>query len=397
VAVGAAMLTALLYVRRWTLLPLAAAVRALCGFGRATPRFRNGADQQSELGIHIPGMKGRTLVTARSFPVHTDVDLKDITNPVLIDLVQLRENLTALVGASNPRLQQVANQIFGAGGKRLRPVIVFLVARATCVASGLPDLQPQHRRLAEVIEMIHTASLLHDDVVDNSDTRRGSATAHQRFGTSVAVLAGDYMFAQSSWYLACLENLTVIKLISRVIADFADGEVAQAGKLFDAGITMDDYLAKSFNKTATLIAAACKSAAVFSQVPPRVCDMMYNYGKHLGLAFQVVDDILDFTQDSETLGKPAGSDLASGNITAPALLAFPANPELRGMIASRFEAAGSLDHAIEIIKTNGGIAAAQLLAKEHGDLAKACLQELPPSPYKTSLEMMVDYTLSRIY
>ena len=256
---------------------------------------------------------------------------------------------------------------------------------------------PHAHRLAEVIEMIHTASLLHDDVVDNSDTRRGSDTAHKSFGTGVAVLAGDYMFAQSSWYLACLENLTVIKLISRVIADFADGEVAQAGKLFDPTITMDNYLVKSFNKTATLIAASCKSAAVFSEVTPEMCDDMYNYGKHMGLAFQIVDDILDFTQDSETLGKPSGSDLASGNITAPTLFAMEDHRELKDMIASKFAEEGSLQRAIDIVINKGGIAKAEVLAKYHGDLAKACLADLPESKYKTSLVGMVDYILSRIY
>eukprot|EP00667_Euglena_gracilis_P008040 EG_transcript_8132 len=395
--VGAALLGLLLLVRRWTITPIVRAVRSIFGFGKSSPRFNTNLAPQSELGITVPGMMGPLLVKPKAYPVNPAVNIKDITNPVLVDLVQLQDNLTSLVGASNPRLREVAKQIFGAGGKRLRPVIVFLVARATTVASGMGDLLPQHRRLAEVIEMIHTASLLHDDVVDNSDTRRGAATAHQRFGTSVAILAGDYMFAQSSWYLACLENLTVIKLISRVIADFADGEVAQAGKLFDPSITMDDYLDKSFNKTGTLIAAACKSAAVFSEMSPNTCDLMYNYGKHLGLAFQVVDDILDFTQDSETLGKPAGSDLASGNITAPTLFAFDKNPELRQTIATRFVEEGSLEKAIDIVKTNGGITAAEALAKKHGDLAKACLEELPDSPYKTSLQMMVDYILSRIY
>lgn len=394
-----ATLAALLFIRRYTLAPLLAAGRSLLGMNKTIPRFRaTGAHVagELELGIGVAGMEGKTDRVGVPLPVDKNADIKEITAPVLLDLIQLRENLTALIGASNPMLLKVAKQIFGAGGKRLRPVIVFLVAKATAKASGLNELKPQHQRLAEVIEMIHTASLLHDDVLDNSESRRGAETAQKSFGIGVAVLAGDYMFAQSSWYLACLENLTVIKLISRVIADFADGEVAQAGKLFDPSITMDTYMTKSFNKTATLIAASCKSAAVFSEVTPEMCDDMYNYGKHMGLAFQIVDDILDFTQDSETLGKPSGSDLASGNITAPTLYAMEQNPELKEMIASKFAEEGSLDKAISIVVNGGGIAEAEVLAKYHGDLAKACLQDLPDSSYKKSLMGMVDYILSRI-
>jgi all-trans-nonaprenyl-diphosphate synthase len=402
VSVAAAAVNILYWLQRRGIQPVIGYLARLFGVQKSKPkpRFRASGEHvasANELGIELEGMKGPVRKNVPDYPVNPSVNIRAITAPVLLDLVELRENLTALVGASNPRLIQVAKQIFGSGGKRLRPVIVFLVARATAVASGMDQLTPQQRRLAEVIEMIHTASLLHDDVVDDSDTRRGSASVHQTFGTGVAVLAGDYMFAQSSWYLACMENLTVIKLISRVIADFADGEVAQAGNLYNPSITMDDYLVKSFNKTATLIAASCKSAAVFSGVIPSMCDDMYNYGKHLGLAFQVVDDILDFTQDSETLGKPAGSDLASGNVTAPTLYAMRKNPELAAMISSKFKEEGSLERAIEIVKNGEGIAEAQKLAKFHGNLAKASLEALPESPYKTSLEMMVDHILSRIY
>merc|ERR1711906_82726 len=152
--------------------------------------------------------------------------------------------------------------------------------------------------------MIHTASLVHDDVLDDCDTRRGAETIHTLYGTRVAILAGDFLFAQSSWYLANLDNLEVIKLISQVIADFANGEISQAGSLFDCDVTLEQYMDKSFYKTASLIAASCRSAAVFSGMPEEVKEDMFNYGKHLGLAFQVVDDILDFPQTEEQLGKP---------------------------------------------------------------------------------------------
>ncbi|KAK4795982.1 hypothetical protein SAY86_028308 [Trapa natans] len=144
------------------------------------------------------------------------ISLANVFEVVADDLQALNQNLRSIVGADNPVLMSAAEQIFGAGGKRMRPALVFLASRATAEMMGLKELTREHRRLAEIIEMIHTASLIHDDVLDDSDMRRGKETVHQLFGTRVAVLAGDFMFAQSSWYLANLENLEVIKLISQV-------------------------------------------------------------------------------------------------------------------------------------------------------------------------------------
>eukprot|EP00899_Mesostigma_viride_P023598 jgi/Mesvir1/4422/Mv11916-RA.1 len=330
-------------------------------------------------------------------PEGSKLSLGAIVAPVSSEIDEMHENLKSVVGSRHPMLMAAAEQIFGAGGKRMRPAIVFLVSRATASFMGLKELRSQHKRLAEITEMIHTASLVHDDVLDDSDTRRGATTVHQLYGTRVAVLAGDFLFAQSSWYLANLDNLEVIKLISQVIADFANGEISQAASLFDCDLTIQQYLDKSFFKTASLIAASAKSAAVFSEVPPAVADQMFEYGKHLGLAFQVVDDILDFTQDSETLGKPAGSDLASGNLTAPALFALQVEPRLREIVEGEFADEGSLEEAIEIVKRVGGIEKAKALARQEGDAARKCLECLPYSETRRSLEGMVDYVLERLY
>ncbi|CAK9134183.1 unnamed protein product [Ilex paraguariensis] len=312
------------------------------------------------------------------------------------DLQILNKNLQTIVGAENPVLMSAAEQIFDAGGKRMRPALVFLVSRATSEIVGFKELTTEHRRLAEIIEMIHTASLIHDDVLDESDMRRGRETVHQVYGTRVAVLAGDFMFAQSSWYLANLENLEVIKLISQVIKDFASGEIKQASSLFDCDVELEEYLIKSYYKTASLIAASTKGAAIFSGVNSDVCEQMYQYGRNLGLCFQVVDDILDFTQSAEQLGKPAGSDLAKGILTAPVIFALEKEPKLRDMIESEFCEAGSLEEAIELVKTCGGIERAQDLAKEKADVAIRSLQCLPQSAFRLALQEMVKYNLERI-
>ena len=329
------------------------------------------------------------------------IAIDDITAPVMDDMEQMRMNLRDIIGRKNPLLLAAADQIFGAGGKRLRPVLVFLVARATAQLMDLPDITDRQRRLAEITEMIHTASLVHDDVLDDCDTRRGADTIHTLYGTRVAILAGDFLFAQSSWYLANLDNLEVIKLISQVIADFADGEISQAGALYNVDVTLEDYLEKSHNKTASLIAASCKSAAVFSGVTDDIKVDMYEYGKHLGLAFQVVDDILDFTQTEAQLGKPQGQDLATGNLTAPILFALQRDEngtgeELKKMIQSQFKNDGDLDRAIGIVN-EFGIEDARRLAREEADMALSSLKGLPEGEAKTSLVGMVEYVLERIY
>ena len=328
------------------------------------------------------------------------VALKDIRRPVDADMEICRQNLVDVVGRRHPLLRAAADQIFSAGGKRIRPLIVLLVARATFPVSGLPDITDRHRRLAEITEMIHTASLVHDDVLDECDIRRGKKTVNNMYGSRIAVLVGDFLFAQSSWFLANLENLEVIKLISQVIADFADGEISQAASLFDASTTLERYLDKSFYKTASLIAASCRGAAVFSECSEEVKTAMYEYGRHLGLAFQVVDDILDFTQSTAKLGKPQGQDLASGNLTAPVLFALEdpvVGRQLLSLLQSKFKTEESLEQGLRLVAAGGGIERARALAREEGDKALAALHVLPPTPARESMAMMVEYVLERLH
>jgi all-trans-nonaprenyl-diphosphate synthase len=312
--------------------------------------------------------------------------------PVEADLKVLAENLKTLVGARHPILYAAAEHLFSAGGKRVRPAIVLLIARATLPGE---DITPRHRRLAEITEMIHTASLVHDDVLDTAETRRGIPTVHDQFGNRVAVLAGDFLFAQSSWYLANLDNLTVVKLLSQVIMDLAEGEIQQSLSSFDTEMSIETYLEKSYFKTASLLANSAKAAAILSDLPEPSCHKMYLYGRHLGLAFQIVDDILDFTSSTEVLGKPAGSDLAGGNLTAPVLYAMEEQPRLAELIVGEFEQEGDLEKALGLIHSSSGIDKSWALAKEHVRLALEQLTDLAPSHSKSALIEMGDYVLQR--
>ena len=314
--------------------------------------------------------------------------------PVENDLHLLTDNLKRLVGARHPILGAAAEHLFDAGGKRIRPAIVLLVSRATMLDL---EITSRHRRLAEITEMIHTASLVHDDVVDEAALRRNVPTVNSLFDNRIAVLAGDFLFAQSSWYLANLDNLQVVKLLSEVIRDFAEGEIFQGINRFDTSLTLEAYLDKSYYKTASLMANSSKSAAILSDASAEVIDSLYNYGKYLGLAFHIVDDILDFTSPTEVLGKPSGSDLISGNITAPALFAMEETPYLETLIQREFSEEGDIDKALSIISESQGIERSQELAAYHGQLALKQLACLKPSPYSQSLTDIVDYVLSRLY
>lgn len=314
--------------------------------------------------------------------------------PVEADLNELVGNLKQLVGARHPILYAAAEHLFGAGGKRIRPAIVLLLARAT---TPTEDILPQHRRLAEITEMIHTASLVHDDVVDESEVRRGVPTVHSSFGNRIAVLAGDFLFAQSSWYLANLDNLRVVKLLSQVIMDLAEGEIQQGLNRFDTGLSMEAYLEKSYYKTASLIANSAKSVGVLSGLSERAIENLYGYGRHLGLAFQVVDDILDFTGSTEVLGKPAGSDLKSGNLTAPVLYALEEKPYLDTLIEREFAETGDWQQAVDLIHDSHGIERSRALALHHADEATRCLSDLPPSESRQALLDLASYVLRRIY
>nr|QCI09017.1 Prenyl transferase [Inkyuleea mariana] len=318
---------------------------------------------------------------------------KNFFLPIQKELYILNENLKKMVGAQNPILYAAAEHLFSAGGKRIRPAIVLLVAKTTMTKF---NILPEHKRLAEITEIIHTASLVHDDVIDECQRRRNIKTVHNRFSTKVAVLAGDFLFAQSSWYLANLNNVEVVKTISKVITDFAEGEVRQGLTNFDSTISIDDYIEKSFYKTASLIAASCKGASMLSNCNKQIQNDFYIYGKHLGLAFQIIDDILDITSSSNTLGKPAGLDLRNGNLTAPIIFALEESPQLHNLIRREFQNKNDINKAIKIIKQTKGIQKAKDLAQEHTQVALQIIKNKYKSQTSITLQLISKYVIERL-
>nr|YP_010337864.1 prenyl transferase [Timspurckia oligopyrenoides]UNJ17449.1 prenyl transferase [Timspurckia oligopyrenoides] len=309
------------------------------------------------------------------------------------DLQILDENLNKMVSNRHPVLYAASEHLFAAGGKRIRPALVLLVAKS-CTENDI--ISPAQKRLAEITEIIHTASLVHDDILDDCSQRRGVETVHNSFNTKIAVLAGDYLFAQSSWYLANLDRLEVVKSISKVISDFAEGEIRQGLILFNPYFSMQEYIEKSFYKTASLVAASCQGSAILGNVNKKTSKKIYHYGRHLGLAFQIIDDVLDLIGSTEFLGKPAGLDLENGNLTSPLLFTLTEDSQLIDYINREFKRFDDIPNALAIIKQHGGIAKAKDLACEHIEAALSCLNDLEYSESKVVLQKLAIYVVDRL-
>lgn len=305
----------------------------------------------------------------------------------------LNTNLYKMIGANNPILYSAAEQLFKAGGKRIRPIILLNIAKST---SRNNFILIEQKRLAEITEIIHTASLVHDDIIDNCDTRRGANTIHNVFSNKIAVLAGDFLFAQSSWYLANLNNLEVVKVISKIIIDFAEGEIKQGTKSFDNNISINEYIEKSFYKTASLIACSCKAITILNENSSVQSNNLYLYGKHIGLAFQIIDDILDIISTSEELGKPAGLDIKNGNLTASLIFTLKEKKEIYKLINREFQSKNDVKKTIKAIKETNSIQKAKDMAIEHIQLAIHVIEnENLDQEDKKNLLLICYYILNR--
>ncbi|PJF18874.1 Solanesyl diphosphate synthase [Paramicrosporidium saccamoebae] len=284
----------------------------------------------------------------------------------------LSERIRARVVTSSPSLT-AANHYYLEGGKLLRPAIVLQLAQALHPAGPLSA----HNHLAEIVEMIHAASLLHDDVVDDAELRRGKATANVKFGSKSAVLSGDYLLAQASVALAELGDLRVIILLATVIKDLVEGEMLQMKATVEEKLSIEVYLRKSYLKTASLIAKSCKAVAILGGHNETVQEACYQFGRHLGLAFQIVDDKLDYTSTHTELGKPVGADLRNGIVTAPVLFAMEEFPVIRDYVGRGFSQNNDHEKVIEMVLESNGVARTQELAEDLLSKSMHALSFLP--------------------
>ncbi|XP_026429853.1 solanesyl diphosphate synthase 3, chloroplastic/mitochondrial-like, partial [Papaver somniferum] len=241
------------------------------------------------------------------------------------------------------------------------------------------ELRTRQQRMAEITEMIHVASLLHDDVLDDADTRRGVQSLNFLMGNKLSVLAGDFLLSRACVALASLKDPEVFSLISAVIEHLVTGEIMQMASTSEQRCCMDQYMRKTYYKTASLIANSCKSIAILPGQTTEVAMLAYDYGRSLGLAYQLIDDVLDFTGTSASLGKGSLSDIRHGIITAPILFAIEEFPELQEVIHRGLNDPRDVDLSLEYLGKSRGIQRAIELATEHANLAASAINSLPQS------------------
>ena len=315
---------------------------------------------------------------------------------VTADLRLVNEVIVQRMDSPVALIPQLAGHIVAAGGKRLRPMLTLASARL-CGYEG-----KRHVRLAACVEFIHTATLLHDDVVDESDLRRGLATANAVWGNKASVLVGDFLFSRAFQLMVEDGSLDVLRILSNAAAVIAEGEVHQLITANDTETSETAYLDVIRAKTATLFAAACRLGAVLAERPKVEEEALDSYGLHLGIAFQLIDDVLDFAARSESLGKNIGDDFREGKITLPVVLAFRrgSEPE-RGFWRRTLEALdqreGDLEHAIELMERHGSLRDTVARARHYGAIARDALGIFPDSVDKRSLIDLIDFCIQRAH
>jgi octaprenyl-diphosphate synthase len=302
----------------------------------------------------------------------------------------IRERLASDVALIN----QLSAYIINSGGKRLRPLLVLLAARA-CNVQG-----SQHVNLAAVIEFIHTATLLHDDVVDASQLRRGNMTANAVWGNEAAVLVGDFLYSRAFEMMVEANDMRIMEILSHTTNTIAEGEVLQLLNCHDADTSEARYLEVVRRKTAKLFEAAAQTGAVLGNQPDSIEEALANYGMRLGIAFQLIDDVLDYSASPEDTGKNLGDDLAEGNPTLPLIHAMcQGTPEQARLIRKAIENGGhdNMSAVCATIESTGGIPYTAKAAQREADLAIAALEPLPESPYKEALYSLAEFSVNRKY
>lgn len=289
-------------------------------------------------------------------------------------------------------VNQMSEYIINNGGKRLRPALVVLSAKA------LGYTGEYHHCLAAVVEFIHTATLLHDDVVDESEMRRGQATASALFGNAASVLVGDFLYSRAFQMMVEVNDMRVMQTLADATNTIAEGEVLQLLSCHDASVDAATYLRVIYCKTAKLFEAAMRLGAILAQVDSASEEAMAKYGMHLGTAFQLVDDMLDYSGDEQTIGKNLGDDLSEGKPTLPLIYAMQHGDASQGaMVKLAIEQGniGRFAEVLQVIKHTGALEYTRLQAQRESEAACAALSILPDTAYKQSLLQLADFATTR--
>ncbi len=319
------------------------------------------------------------------------VGVASIYAPVQEELAQVEEALQAIKRVDFAELSEMLDHVLAPGGKMLRPSIALLAGKFS------NNHQEMLVPLAASIELLHTATLVHDDVIDRASTRRGRPTANSLFDNSASVMLGDYMFAHAAGLAARTGNLEAMRMFSRTLLAMASGELEQDMTAYDYSQTTRHYFQRIASKTASLFAAAAEGGAIVSVAPEAWRAALRDYGENVGMAFQIVDDILDFSGDEAEMGKPAGSDLMQGTLTLPSLLVMEGHP--RDNPVKRFfrhrHSPRHLAEAVDMVLSSGVLDECYRVAGGFRDRAHAALEGLPAGAARESLAEIADYVLKR--
>lgn len=318
-------------------------------------------------------------------------ELQRALAPIAVDMQAVDRTIRARLDSDVALINTIADYIVAAGGKRLRPAVLMLMARAL-------DYRGQvHVDLAAVIEFIHTATLLHDDVVDESDLRRGRSTANSMFGNAASVLVGDFLYSRSFQMMVEAGNAKVMQIMADATNRIAAGEVLQLLNIHDPSVNEDRYFEVVERKTATLFEAGTRIGAVIAGADTDTEEQCAHYGAALGKAFQIIDDVLDYSGEAQEIGKRLGDDLREGKMTLPLIHALRcASPAQRDLVTSAVrEGRGDFAAVARIVTENGSLEYSRGLARQEASDARAKLQGLPPTIFKDSLLDLIEFAISR--
>ncbi len=321
--------------------------------------------------------------------------LQDVWNEYQQDMELLERRIHESLSSPVALIQQVGEYILNAGGKRFRPMLLVLASRL-CGSQG----RNTEYLLGSVIEFIHTASLLHDDVVDEAKLRRGRSSANSLWGNQASILVGDYLYSKALYLAVRLQNQRVMDVLSETTTTMSEGEVLQLMQIQNADMTEQDYFRLVEFKTGVLIAAACRLGAIISSAPSAQEEALAVYGSRLGLAFQITDDTLDYTADQAQLGKMLGKDLEEGKVTLPLIFLLrkataAEKTELQRIINADALTPGDLSSVFELMEKHGSVAEALLSARAFADEAKEALRIFPDSAPRRSLMALADLVVRR--
>jgi octaprenyl-diphosphate synthase len=324
-------------------------------------------------------------------------NLQSILTPISGDMQSLNEVIRTRLSSDVALINQISAYIIEAGGKRIRPALLLLTSQA--IANGAPI--QHHLDMAAVVEFIHTATLLHDDVVDESNLRRGRATANAAFGNAASVLVGDFLYSRAFQMMVAPNEIKILQILADATNTIAEGEVLQLMNMHDPDVNEERYMQVIHYKTGKLFEASSALGALLAKATPEQFQAAEAYGRHIGTTFQLVDDILDYTASAEQMGKNAGDDLREGKPTLPLIyLLEHGTPDQKALIKTAIEQAEELpdnmfQQVYAAIMASQAISYTEEVAKREAQLAKDCLNCFPNNAAKESLLKLCDYSLQR--